>query len=171
MFLQLWTSVFSTSREYTDMLSRCISPFWRDMYTLHECDILEAQSIALASQNLAAGPSSPPSPGAGHSHLTYEQLQRQAVSTFRDLICTQTKEELIAFMVAVTSLRSDPPPPSMVMPSSTSTPRTVVGPGEERSPAGSAISNPTPQKHKSGRIPNFGEVRKTSPTKTTPKKK
>ena len=156
----MWTADLTSSQQFTDLLARCICPFWRNMYSVHEHDLLDAQLESLAGRPAVISPAAISNLLSGsHIRLTYEQLQRQAVASFRDMICTQTKDELVQFMAAVTALRYNTSPQS-----STSSPLTEGTATPAGSPVRKMISNPSPQKHKPGRSMNFGEVRKT-PTK------
>ena len=138
------------------MFSPCIlsmiAPFWKDSFAHGELHLLNAQTVTRVA-NL--GSSLP----RQIRESTYEQLQAEAVVSFRLMILSLNKQGLGNFMTQIHQFRygSDP----------SQVPRAGIvdhysSPNLPSSVAPPSIINPDMNRGQGrGRRPNFGEARKT----------
>ena len=165
---QVWSIAFGTAALYTNALARCIRPFWMNKLVQVEQSIVERQV-----EDSVQAPQPVEVQAAAQSqqleNTTYEQLQRESILCFRLMLTTLSKQQMLDFMSQTHKLRYGER--AHLYPLCDMAERYAAGPGAADSVTepSNHVGNPEKQRHKRGRMRNFGEAPKGTPRAKTRK--
>ena len=152
---------FGTAALYTNALARCIRPFWMNKLVQVEQAIVERQAeVSVPAQEpreARAGPQP-----RWLENTPYEQLEKESILCFRLMLTTLTKQQMLDFMSQTHKLRYGER--AHLYPLCDMTERysaAAAGGAVAESEQQIHVGNPEKQRHKRGRMRNFGEAPKT----------